>query len=82
MHNEDPFIAALVHALERDASPRARRQAVNALRAERGVSASSAYAMLVRAVAGVPAQRVSRPEPVLTQVPVEVPLQRRPLLAS
>ena len=67
MHDHDDFVTALVRALERDSSPRARRQAVMALRAELGVSPSRAYAVLVRATAGLPVQHVgSVREPVHT----------------
>jgi hypothetical protein len=69
MHDHDDFVTALVRALERDSSPRARHQAVMALRAELGISPSRAYAVLVRATAGLPVQQISR-----VREPVHTPL--------
>ncbi len=54
MHRRDAFVAALVDALERDRSPRAMRRAIIALQCELHVTASSAYAILVRTAAGLP----------------------------
>ena len=81
--NDDPLIAgevqptttvaALVRALEHDSSQQALQRAIAAVRVARGVSPSRAYAMLVRASAGCPAEE---------SAPRLVPAQREPLLAS
>ena len=73
MNDHDDLVAALVHALECDSSPQALQRAIAAVRVARGVSPSRAYAILVRASAGCPAE-VSAPQ--------LVPAQREPLLAS
>ena len=58
MHEEDSLVTALVCALEHDSSPQALRRAVAALRTARGVSNSRAYAILVRAKAGLPVEPI------------------------
>ncbi|MET0837692.1 MAG: hypothetical protein ABWY19_02845 [Marmoricola sp.] len=63
MHDQDTLVIALVRALERDSSPESLHRAVTALRVERGVSASRAYAILVRASAGQPVEEADpRPQ--------------------
>lgn len=80
MNSDDSLITALVHALEHDSSPKALRRAVAALRVERGLPASRAYAILVRATAGLPIEPIER---VATEpAPPTVAQAQAPLLAS
>jgi hypothetical protein len=65
MYDHDNLVTALVRTLERDGSAQALRQATTALQLEHGLSASRAYAMLVRARAGLPARQLA-PVPALT----------------
>lgn len=77
MHDHDCLVTALAEALEQDHSAKALRQAITALQLEHGLPASRAYAMLVRARAGVAAEQLPSVPVLADWAPAQ-----RPLLAS
>ena len=73
MEHEDNLVAALAHAVTHDSSTKSLKRAIASLRAEHGVSQRQAYAMLVRANAGLPMLAETQLAPVQTSRTVDTP---------
>lgn len=59
MNDNDYLVTALARALRSSSDPRTLRRAVAALRLQRDISETGAYAVLVRAIAASPAEAAS-----------------------